>query len=142
MFSCENCNLKFKYKSKYESHLKSKSHRLRTQPPEKIECKQCNYFTYYKTNYNQHMYRHRQKGDLNLKKTVFTINKTSEEEDNDDFIEDSNILKKKISSILIHLHKNNIDPNKYFNYNYYCNQNINLSLIELNDFHDELKSIL
>lgn len=150
MFNCETCNFKFKYKSQYKVHINSKSHILRTEPPKKIECKQCNYFTYYKTHFNQHIYRHRQKGDLNLKKTIFESSNNNnisasldsyDDTFDDDFIEDSSMLKKKISSILINLYNNNIDPNKHFNYNYYCNKNINLSIVELNDFYDELKSI-
>jgi hypothetical protein len=140
---CEPCNFKAFYDSKWKEHLKTKKHKERTSIPDKIFCKQCDYWSYYKSNFNQHMYRHRNKGDLNLKKTK--IKQVKESLDNvkkNKFVEDREILKSKISDIVLYLYKNKIDPNKHFNYNYYCNKNVELSIVELNDFYDELKSIL
>jgi len=142
-FYCEPCDFTGYYKSKFDEHLKTKGHKERTTIPDKIFCKQCNYWTYYKSNFNQHMYRHRKKGDLNLKKTkVKEVKKDIENIKNNRFCENPEILKNKISEIVLYLYKNKIDPNDYFNYNYYCNKNVELSIVELNDFYDELNSIL
>jgi hypothetical protein len=140
---CESCNFFATFNSTFDAHLKTKGHITRTSTPSKIHCKQCDYWTYQKSLYNQHMYRHRKKGDLNLKRTkIKDIKKSLEDLKNNDFCEDADILKNKISEIILHLYKEKIDPNNYFNYQYYCSKNIDLSIIELNDFYTELKSII
>lgn len=140
---CEACNFFATFKSKFDAHLKTKGHIERTTHPKKIKCNQCKYWTYHKSNYNQHMYRHRKKGDLNLKRTkIEEVQRSIKDLNDNKFCEDVEVLKNKISEIILHLYKNKIDPNDYFNYNYYCSKNIDLSIVELNDFYNELKAIL
>lgn len=143
-YYCSTCNMKFYYKSKLEEHKKSKYHKERTDPIiKKFYCVQCPYWSYSNTNYNQHIYRHRNNGDLNIKKTIIKVKeKEIENLNNNQFVEDPDVLKNKINEIVKYLYDNKIDPNKHFNYEYYRNKNIDLSLIELNDFYQELNCIL
>lgn len=142
-YYCEVCDFKGFYKSKFKEHLNTKYHIERTTPPKKIECNQCNYWTYYKSNYNQHIYRHRNKEDLNIKKTVIKVKEQEIENcNNNKFVEDPQVLKDKINEIVQYLYNNKIDPNEHFNYEYYRNKNIDLSIVELNDFYQELNCIL
>ncbi len=146
---CEVCDFRGYYKSKFEEHLKTKYHIDRTTPPIKIKCKLCNYWSYSKSNFNQHKYRHKNNENLNIKQTeIKVINKDIEtinnnnNNNNNNFIESREILKDKINEIIKYLYQNKIDPNKYFNYEYYRNKNIELSIVELNDFYQELNCIL
>jgi len=140
---CETCDFYAHFKSKFDAHLKTKGHIERTTKPNKIYCKQCKYWTFHKSNYNQHMYRHRKKGDLNLKKTkIAEVQKSLKDLKDNKFCEDADVLKSKISELILYFYKMKIDPNDYFNYQYYCSKNVDLSIVELNDFYSELKSIL
>lgn len=140
-YYCDPCNFRAVYKSKWEVHKKSKGHKLRTTPPKLLKCNLCGY-TSFNIGYLRYHIRkqHFDKADLKMVKVKATReNKDSLE--NDDYVNDRQLLQDEISKVILKLKEEKKDPNDYFNYNYYCSQNINLSLDELNDFYSELKSI-
>lgn len=141
-YDCNICGFKSIFPSKLKTHLNSKKHKVRTEGPEKQVCNLCGYWTYEKKNLRDHKYRHRQNPDMNIKKIIIKSKKEDLKDlENEEFIGDRNLLKMEITKILKDLYKRKEDPNEHFNYNYYCNQNINLSIYELNDFYQELKAI-
>lgn len=142
-YNCDICNIEFKFPSKLKEHQKTKGHKIRSGPPLKFECKLCGYWSYEKKNYRQHKRKHMKNDNYKLKQIIIKSNKEEQENlKNDDFIGDRELLKKEIGRLVIECYKNKIDPNEHFNYGYYCNRNINLDIYELNDFYQELKSIL
>ena len=121
--------------------MKSMKHKNRTTPPKLLKCHLCGYTSFQKQYLINHITRiHRVKKDI--KKTIIKASLENKRNlENNDYVNDRQLLQNEISKILLQLKEQKIDPNDYFNYKYYCSQNINLSLDELNDFYSELKSI-
>ena len=140
-YSCDVCNFKSYFKSQYDIHMKSMKHKNRTTPPKLLKCHLCGYTSFQKQYLINHINRiHRVKKDI--KKIIIKASLENKRNlENNDYVNDRQLLQNEISKILLQLKEQKKDPNDYFNYNYYCSQNINLSLDELNDFYSELKSI-
>lgn len=141
-YTCEVCNFRCYFKSQYEVHIKTKKHKNRITPPKLLKCHLCGYTSFQKQYITNHISRihYKRKKDLKVIKIKAT-RENKESLENNDYVNDRDLLQNEISKIILRLKEENKDPNKHFNYGYYCSQNINLSLDELNDFYSELKTI-
>lgn len=140
-YECIPCNFKTYYNSKYAEHCATKNHLIRVNnySPEKYNCNICNYWTYSKGAYNAHSFRHRKNKDY---RKVDKKEKDVEKVDDFQYIDDSDLLKTKISEEIVRLYEKGKNPNNFFKYSYYARKNLDLTTQELNNFLWELRKII
>lgn len=137
-YYCEHCQVDTRWKSKWNLHLVTNTHKRQTLQilPRLYKCPECNlYKNYNHASYMAHFRR------CKLKKTTLIISEIAPTPKKDETIKDVEILMMEINKLLNRCKEEKQNPNKFFNYGYYCANLKNLNINELNDFYQELKYI-